>query len=117
MSLADLKKQSSSQTQRSFSIDEFIDDATNYAMGKPEIVSARYQKESKKICKALNDVVKKDKKASFKHATFTLTDDIITQLNDLSEQTNIPKSRLLRILVNQFYNEQNPVELQLSDVK
>lgn len=116
MSLADLKKQNFKKEKRDFTIEEFIDDATNYAMGKPEVVNARFVKETNELSQSIKKSVEHKPEKSYKHATFTLTDDIIVQLNDLSKTTKIPKSRLLRILVNQFYNEQNPVELHLSKV-
>lgn len=121
MSLADLKKQSSKKIQRSFTVDEFIDDATNYSIGDPQIVSADIQAQtrllSQKIAETIEPNVEPQADKPFKHATFTLSEDIIEQLNELAIKTSIPKSRLLRILVNNFYFQDNPSKLLLSKVK
>lgn len=119
MSLADLKKQNTNKVRRKFSIDEFIDDATNYAAGRPEIVNADLLAQSQKLTQSIAKTVKQNQASDkpFKHATFTLSEDIIGQLNELSDKTDIPKSRLLRILVNNFYYDENPNELFLSKIK
>ena len=119
MSLADLKKQNTNRVRREFSIDEFIDDATNYAAGRPEIVSPDLIAQSQMLTQKIAQSVKQTKESDkpFKHATFTLSEDIIDQLKELSDKTDIPKSRLLRILVNNFYYEENPNELFLSNIK
>ena len=41
MALTDLKKKSQPHGKSGFTADEFIDDANNYAMGMPRIVSLR----------------------------------------------------------------------------
>lgn len=117
MSLADLKKQSQPREKRSFTVDEFIDDATNYAMGDPQIVSADIRAQADLLSQQISDTVEPATDKPFKHATFTLSADIIEQLNELSDKTCIPKSRLLRILVNNFYYQNNPNTLYLSKVK
>ena len=117
MSLADLKKKNHTKIKQNFSIDEFIDDANNYALGKPEIVSSDIQKKTSKLASEIASTVVCADNKPFKHATFTLSEDIIGQLNNLANETNISKSRLLRILVNDFYHQENPVALQLSKVK
>ncbi|WNC67269.1 ribbon-helix-helix domain-containing protein [Thalassotalea nanhaiensis] len=121
MSLADLKKQSSTKIKRSFTVDEFIDDSTNYSIGDPQIVSADIQAQtqllSQKIANSIEPAAEPQSDKPFKHATFTLSEDIIEQLNELAIKTNIPKSRLLRILVNNFYFQDNPNKLLLSKVK
>lgn len=117
MSLADLKKKNHTKAKRNFSIDEFIDDANNYAVGKPEIVSADLQQKSHKLAQEIAETVSCEVDKPFKHATFTLSDEIIVQLNDLASKTKISKSRLLRILVNEFYYQENPATLHLSKIK
>ncbi|MDG2392214.1 MAG: ribbon-helix-helix domain-containing protein [Thalassotalea sp.] len=120
MSLADLKKQNYNDVKRNFTVDEFIDDATNYAAGRPEIVSADLKAQTKKLTETIAKSVQHvehDNDKPFKHATFTLSTEVIQQLNELSEKTSIPKSRLLRILVNDFYYEENPSTLQQSKIK
>ena len=41
MALTDLKKNSTRSNKRTFTVEEFIADAENYAMGIPQIVSVR----------------------------------------------------------------------------
>ncbi|MDN3652612.1 ribbon-helix-helix domain-containing protein [Thalassotalea ponticola] len=127
MSLADLKKKSHTKVERTFTVDDFIDDSVNYAMGKPQIVSADLQAQSmqlkrlgeelKQSLSAQIDTDKDNQDCNFRHATFTLSEDIIEQLNELSKRTNIAKSRILRILVSEFFYQDNPVSLQLSKIK
>ena len=122
MSLADLKKQTiapSSSKPKSFTVDDFIEDAANYALGKGEIVNADMQMQlhlqAQQLSEQLASIAAEDK--PFKHATFTLSEEVIEQLNELSSKTNIAKSRLLRILVHNFYYKENPSQLHISDVK
>ncbi|NMP16457.1 ribbon-helix-helix domain-containing protein [Thalassotalea sp. Y01] len=123
MSLADLKKKSQTRVERTFTVDEFIDDATNYAVGQPQIVSADIQAQAQLINDHIACTLSCDNNAQtteeccFKHATFTLSEDIIEQLNELSENTKIAKSRILRILVSNFFFKDNPAKLQLSNIK
>ena len=117
MSLAALKKQNTNRVRREFRLDEFIDDATNYAAGRPGIVSADLIAQSQMLTQKIAQSVKQESDKPFKHATFTLSEDIISQLNELSAKTSISKSRLLRILVNNFYYLENPNKLIVSKVK
>ncbi|OUS28956.1 hypothetical protein A9Q98_06850 [Thalassotalea sp. 42_200_T64] len=117
MSLADLKKQHASKIRRNFTVDEFIDDATNYAMGKSQIIDADMQTQTDLLSKKIAEKIVPCKDKPFKKATFTLSEDIISQLNELSAKTSISKSRLLRILVNNFYYLENPNKLIVSKVK
>ena len=126
MSLADLKKQPSIKPQRKFTVDEFIDDAANYAIGDPQVVStnkfntsvnADLQAQAQLLSKKIAESVEETHDKPFKHATFTLSEETILQLNELAEKTKIAKSRLLRILVNNFYYEDNPNKLFISKVK
>ncbi|WP_394176145.1 ribbon-helix-helix domain-containing protein [Thalassotalea litorea] len=117
MSLADLKKQEKPKAKMSFSVDDFIEDANNYAQGKPQIVSAEASQQAEIFKKRFAEDNHCEEGKPFKHATFTLSDDAIKQLNELSEQTHIPKSRLLRIMVNDFFFNENPNKLFLSEIK
>lgn len=117
MSLADLKKQAKPKAKLSFSVDEFIEDANNYAVGNPQIVSAEASQQAELFRKQFAEDNHCEAGKPFKHATFTLSDHAIQQLNELSEQTHIPKSRLLRIMVNDFFYHENPNKLFLSDIK
>ncbi|WP_189483386.1 replication protein RepA [Alishewanella tabrizica] len=73
----------------SFTADAFIDDAHNYALGLPQIVSLR------PLLAAEDDTVK----LPMRHATFTLSEEAITALSELSALTGEPKSKLIRKLI------------------
>ncbi|MFB2641341.1 replication protein RepA [Shewanella bicestrii] len=93
MSLTDLKRKKPKQVIKSVSVDDFIEDANNYALGKASILSIPTA-EPKGL----------DKKSAkiYRHATFTLTETSISQLDGLAKETKIAKSRLLRILIDEF---------------
>jgi hypothetical protein len=91
MALTDLKKNSTRSNKLAFSVDEFIADAENYAMGKPQIVSVR-----KVSGDELEPLISK---GPMRHATFTLSEEAIEILNQLSQETGISKSKLIRQLI------------------
>ncbi|WP_097110885.1 replication protein RepA [Arsukibacterium tuosuense] len=72
-----------------FTADEFIEDANNYALGLPRIVSLRKQLPEEDDTTRL----------PMRHATFTLSEEAIAALNDLSELTGEAKSKLIRRLI------------------
>ncbi|TLU67632.1 ribbon-helix-helix domain-containing protein [Thalassotalea litorea] len=117
MSLADLKKQEKPKAKINFSVDDFIEDANNYAAGNPQIVSAEANQQVEIFKKQFAQDNHCEAGRPFKHATFTLSEEAIKQLSELSEQTHIPKSRLLRIMVDDFFFNENPNKLFLSDIK
>ncbi|MGP9802749.1 ribbon-helix-helix protein, CopG family [Rheinheimera sp. NSM] len=112
MALTDLKKKSQPPGKPGFTADEFIDDANNYAMGMPRIVSLRRQ-------------LPQDDDSSrlpMRHATFTLSQEAIDALNELSRVTGEAKSKLIRQLILQAgravtvdltdYNSRHPTSEQ-----
>ncbi|MGL5396206.1 MAG: replication protein RepA [Shewanella sp.] len=105
MSLTDLKRKKPKQVIKVVSVEDFIEDANNYASGKASIL-------------AIPPVEPKglDKKSAklYRHATFTLTETSIAQLDLLAKETKVAKSRLLRILIDEF--SQRKVEEQLEVV-
>ena len=126
MSFPDLKKNTDGKKdKKAFTIDEFIADAENYAEGRPEIVSESSHEDSAhklNLQQAINearryvemteiehkeaDTRKNDK--PFRRATFTLSEDAIDQLQHLSQGTDLAKSHILRILIDELCNkEQN----------
>ncbi len=115
MSLSDLKKsKDGNNRKRKFTVDEFISDAENYAKGAPEIVSSEVNNQlnlTEAVVAAQQYVAKKKaekaKKASkpFRHATFTLSEDAIKQLQELSIDTKLAKSHILRILIDELCNK------------
>ncbi len=136
MSLTDLKKGKDSKTKKkSFTIDEFIADADNYAKGAPKIVSKltldgvndklnlkqaiseakRYveltEMEHQQAQKTKVGVrTKKDK--PFRRATFTLSEEAIEQLHALSEGTDLAKSHILRIMIDELCNKEQNEQLK-----
>lgn len=103
MSLIDLKKSNTNQgKKKAFTVDEFIEDADNYAKGTPQIVSAK-DDNSLAVKKAIN-LSKKQKVSTkrFKHATFTFNQQTFAQLNALSANSGLAKSHILRILIAQL---------------
>ncbi|WP_394200984.1 replication protein RepA [Shewanella waksmanii] len=98
MSLTDLKKRKNKTPRTKMSVDEFIEDANNYAFGQPSklALTAKKQPASKSI--------KSKKRTSkiYKHATFTLTESSIEHLNSLAKQTQQAKSKLIRIMIADF---------------
>jgi len=136
MSLTDLKKGKDSKTKKKhFTIDEFISDAEDYAKGAPKIVSeltpegANHKLSLKQaISEAKRYVelteiehqhaqnikagVKSKHDKPFRRATFTLSEDAIEQLHDLSEGTDLAKSHILRILIDELCNKEQNEQLK-----
>ena len=123
MSLTDLKKTKDGKAKKKiFTIDEFIADAENYAQGTPQIVSkdaksklslkqaileAKRLYEEKKEDKSLDSDHKK-----FRRATFTLSEDAIEQLRSLSLGSDLAKSHILRILIDELCNKEQHEQLK-----
>jgi hypothetical protein len=134
MSLTDLKKNTDGKKKRkAFTIDEFIADAENYAKGTPEIVSEVDQHDKKLSLEqaiveakryvelteiehqeqAKNEEKNKSKgDKPFRRATFTLSEDAISQLQDLSQGTDLAKSHILRILIDELCNKEQNDQLK-----
>tara|TARA_R110002126_G_scaffold12196_26_gene53281 strand:- start:15879 stop:16220 length:342 start_codon:yes stop_codon:yes gene_type:complete len=89
MALSDLKKKCLQLNKPAFTADEFIDDANNYALGLPRIVSLRQQLPEDES----------NTRLPMRHATFTLSEEAIAALNELSELTGEAKSKLIRGLI------------------
>ena len=108
MSLADLKKSNSNNgKKKKFTVDEFIDDAENYAKGMPEIVTTgKDNKLAVQKAVGLAKKAKAEKKAAqkklFRHATFTFNEQTFKQLNDIAKESKLAKSHILRILIAEF---------------
>ncbi|ABI39500.1 RepA domain protein [Shewanella sp. MR-4] len=105
MSLTDLKRKKPKQVIKTVSVDDFIEDANNYALGKASLLSTA----SLALPKGL------DKKSTkiYRHATFTLTETSISQLDGLAKETKIAKSRLLRILIDEFSRRSTEEQLRV----
>jgi len=135
MSLTDLKKSKDSKAKtKTFTIDEFISDAEDYAKGAPKIVSELTADTNNKLNlkQAINEAkryvelteiehqqaqevkagVRSKADKPFRRATFTLSEDAIEQLHDLSEGTDLAKSHILRILIDELCNKEQNEQLK-----
>tara|TARA_B110000014_G_scaffold40053_1_gene26130 strand:- start:919 stop:1317 length:399 start_codon:yes stop_codon:yes gene_type:complete len=107
MSLSDLKKGNQKKVkQKDFTVEEFIADATNYAKGKPKVVSHKadtLEQMQLKRAKEKNiedkDKGNKNQSPPFRRSTFTLSEEVIEQLQKLSGETKLAKSHIIRILI------------------
>lgn len=114
MSLTDLKRRKKKTPRTQVSIEDFIEDANNYAFGQPSVVS----KSRKKLSRVKHKGLDKHSTKIYKHATFSLTEDAIKILDRISADKKIAKSRLIRILIREFSvknkNEQSAI-IEFSD--
>ena len=122
MSLSDLRKSKDGKAKKkAFTVDEFIADAENYAKGTPAIVSgdkAQTLDLKQAIAAAKKFEVKKrsERRQSettkpFRHATFTLSEEAITQLQELAADSNLAKSHIIRILIDELCNKEQKEKL------
>ncbi len=119
MSLRDLKKSKDGpQKKKQFTVDEFIADAENYAQGKPTIVSREHDELSlqQAILAAKEHVERKENSTTeearrFRHATFTLSEAAIEQLQELAIDSKLAKSHIIRILIDELCNKDQKEKL------
>ncbi|QYJ85115.1 CopG family transcriptional regulator [Shewanella mesophila] len=125
MGLADLKKNSTQsksamarrQLQMSLNelIDDFIDDATHYAEGKPEQVKrlAQVIELDTGFAGAINakapplpQPIKVFPRGNtpYRKATFTLSESAIAHLAELASGCDVAKSKLIRFLIEHHYS-------------
>ncbi|GGP46999.1 replication protein RepA [Shewanella algicola] len=108
MSLTDLKRKKLKDTRNKVSVDEFIEDANNYALGK----TSEQNSPSQTTAQFLKGLDKKSTKI-YRHATFTLTEKSISQLDEIAKTTKIAKSKILRVLIDEFYQQQDTAQLTI----
>ncbi|WP_448212505.1 ribbon-helix-helix protein, CopG family [Colwellia sp. MEBiC06753] len=122
MSLTDLKKgQGKAVKKKKFTVDEFISDAENYAKGTPQLVKRGEQEApnalnlDQAIAFAEKKVAEKEQSKEsnrpFRHATFTLSEDAIAQLNELARESNLAKSHIIRILIEHLASQDQKQQL------
>ena len=124
MSLTDLKKSkdgphSKGNVKEQFTIDEFIADADNYAKGMPQIVGNENHGKMN-LKQAIHDakrLIAQKKSADVEHkpfrrATFTLSENTIEQLKLLSEGTDLAKSHIIRILIDELSNKEQEDQIK-----
>ncbi|MCZ4337096.1 replication protein RepA [Shewanella colwelliana] len=97
MSLTDLKRRKP-KPRKKLSVEEFIEDANNYAFGQPSL--AKKTRKKKPTHESME--LKKQSTKIYRHATFTLTEQSIEQLNELAKTANVAKSRLIRMMITDF---------------
>lgn len=117
MSFRDLKKRGSAgkkDSSKKVSVEDFIADAETYAKGEDALVGHQGSQKvtmtqalkSAKSQLAKRTKVQDDKKADtnkpFRHATFTLSEEAIAQLNQLASESHLAKSHILRILIDEL---------------
>lgn len=111
MSLTDLKRRKKKTPKTQVSIEDFIEDANNYAFGQPSVVSQT----RKKLTAAKHKGLDKHSTKIYKHATFSLTEESIAKLDLISSKSKIAKSRLIRILINEFAQKSEAIQSQIID--
>ncbi|WP_057830029.1 hypothetical protein [Colwellia sp. TT2012] len=121
MSLIDLKKSNNRKVKKkNFTIDEFISDAEDYAIGKPKVVSGENLNLEQAVILAKQpraaesnrpEHQSKKSKPAKRHATFTLSEDAIAQLDLLAKETHLAKSHILRIMIHELCNEEQQKKL------
>ena len=80
------------------SADDFINEALDYATGNVAPLKAGQPAPADK-----------PGNAPMQRATFTLTEECISQLNQMSEQSGVAKSRLIRLWIQHFWRIDNPL--------
>jgi len=110
MGLADLKKNASSckaAFSKQMSIEEFIDNASLYALGQTHeftqhtnVVDFLQRRDNKQATQSQQLVNQTEQvKKPFRHATFTLSEQAISDLTALSQASKMAKSKLIRHLI------------------
>lgn len=120
MSLIDLKKSKDGpKKKKKFTVDEFIADAEDYAKGQPKIVSREHDEISlqQAILAAKEHANRKTQTSNevgrrFRPATFTLSEAAIEQLQELAVDTQLAKSHIIRILIDELCNKAQKEKLR-----
>ena len=126
MGLADLKKNVTpckSQFSPQMSVDDFIEAANLYAMGKPNANERTQLDSNKQAMEQLFALTEANeplnvKTKPFRRATFTLSENAIEQLSELSQSSHTAKSKLIRQLIQQHFSlpeqEQRAIESEIN---
>ncbi len=102
MSLVSLRKSAPLINRQSpVSVDEFIEDAINYAAGVSNATVSRIEPAGQSQAES-----KIQEHLLMRRATFTLSEECIEQLGQISRLTGHAKSYLLRCWINEKYNHQ-----------
>ncbi|MCL1068533.1 CopG family transcriptional regulator [Shewanella olleyana] len=132
MGLADLKKNvtpCNAQFSPQMSVDDFIEAANSYAMGKPHTNDRSLHDSNKQAMEQLFALTQANeplnetqhvtsKPQPFRRSTFTLSEAAIEQLTLLSQSSHTAKSRLIRQLIQQHFSlseqEQRAIESEIN---
>ncbi|MCW8107052.1 ribbon-helix-helix domain-containing protein [Alteromonas ponticola] len=112
MSLCSLRKSQPSAKPVRLSVDDFINQAIDYAKGQRKPVETDHSPAKLNVLERENLT----SNTTMKHATFSLSEDAIQHLDDLSRRTGIAKSRLLRILIDEQVKRANEQNLTSSEI-
>ncbi len=124
MPLLDLKKKTQSDKlvlTKKVSAEEFIDQASRYAMGMAEnryagndnVVDINLHRPQFVMLGRVTKSADEKQPDPFRNATFSLSLSASDQLIELASETAIAKSRILRILIEQHFNKPKKVRSQL----
>ncbi|QBF84393.1 replication protein RepA [Shewanella maritima] len=115
MSLTDLKRKLPKNRRKAVSVDDFIEDANNYAFGKKSLIDGEQppQQTTAEFIKGLD----KNSAKVYRRATFTLTEKSISQLDEINQNSNIAKSKILRILIDDFCSKSSSAQTKLLNKK
>lgn len=105
MSLLNLRKESTPSKAVKCTVDEFIDNAQNYARGFDHVPNTTDRE-------VVSATQVQPPKLPFRKATFTLSEPCIESLTQLAQEAGCAKSHLIRMLIHQL-EEASPVEQQL----
>ncbi|NMH59227.1 replication protein RepA [Alteromonas ponticola] len=112
MSLCSLRKSQPSVKPVRLSVDDFIDQATDYAQGRRSTFAIVRTESQVAETNAANSALS----TTMKHATFSLSETAIDHLNVLSSRTGVSKSRLLRILIDEQIKQASDHTIENSKV-
>ncbi|MCL1080104.1 hypothetical protein D5R81_18915 [Parashewanella spongiae] len=122
--MLDLKKKIQSDKPvltQNVSADEFINQASHYAMGRAEsrcagndnVVDINSHRPQFIMLGRVTKSVDEKQSNPFRNATFSLSQSAFEQLTELASENLIAKSRILRILIEQHFYKSKKLRNQL----
>ncbi len=79
-----------------------------------QVVTAKEKSaQDKKARKIKKKVMTSTGNKKYRHATFTLSEEVITQLQYLSDETKLAKSHIIRILIKELNDQEKIDQLEL----
>ncbi len=119
MSLLDLKKakaraKGTKTSHKNVNVDTFIEDAERYAQGKTQKATGQ-SNIAKSVAEAIQQADEQKKRTHFKCMTYSLSEHAIRQMAELAKAHEMPKSRLLRVLLNAFAESDEATQKAIID--